>query len=102
MQYVPHELRQDAGEVEAALNSSLPEDLITEDDIQGMVHCHTMYSDGKHSIEQLAHAAQSTGMKYITNTDHSPTASYAGAVEIQQLQRPWDETARVREQAEIK
>src|SRR5207237_10237600 len=75
MQYVPPELREDAGEVEAALNSNLPEDLITVKDIQGMVHCHTMYSDGKHSIEQMVHAAQSMGMKYLTINDHSPSAS---------------------------
>src|SRR5438477_284300 len=102
MQYVPPELREDAGEVEAALNSSLPEDLITEDDIQGMVHCHTMYSDGKHSIEQMAHAAQSMGMKYLTITDHSPTAFYAGGVKIDQLQQQWEEIERVQEQAKIK
>ena len=102
MQYVPPELREDAGEVEAALKSSLPEDLITVDDIQGMVHCHTMYSDGKHSIEQMVHAAQSMGMKYITITDHSPTAFYAGGVKIDQLQRQWEEIERVQEQATIR
>ena len=102
IQYVPPELREDAGEVEAALNSNLPEDLITVDDIQGMVHCHTMYSDGKHSIEQMAHAAQSMGMKYITITDHSPTAFYAGGVKIDRLQRQWEEIERVQEQSKIK
>src|SRR5947207_4266702 len=102
MQCVPPELREDAGEVEAALKSSLPQDLITVDDIQGMVHCHTMYSDGKHSIEQMTHAAQSMGMKYITITDHSPTAFYAGGVKIDQLQRQWEEIERVQEQAKIK
>ena len=47
MQYVPPELREDEGEIEAALNKTLPEDLVTLADIQGMVHCHTTYSDGK-------------------------------------------------------
>ena len=102
MQCVPPELREDAGEVEAALKSSLPQDLITVDDIQGMVHCHTMYSDGKHSIEQMTHAAQSMGMKYITITDHSPTAFYAGGVKIDRLQLQWEEIERVQEQAKIK
>ena len=41
MQYVPPELREDEGEIEAALNKKLPEGLLTLDDIQGMVHCHT-------------------------------------------------------------
>jgi DNA polymerase (family 10) len=102
MQYISPELREDAGEVEAALNSNLPEDLITVDDIQGMVHCHTMYSDGKHSIEQMVHAAQLMGMKFITITDHSPTAFYAGGVKIDQLQRQWEEIERVQEQTKIK
>src|SRR5438552_10316578 len=102
MQYVPPELREDTGEVEAALKSSLPEDLIRVEDIRGMVHCHTMYSDGKHSIEQMAHAAQSMGMKYITITDHSPTAFYAGGVKVDRLQRQWEEIERVQEQAKIK
>jgi len=102
MQYIPPELREDAGEIEAALNSNLPEDLITVEDVRGMVHCHTVYSDGKHSIEQMVHAAQSMGMKYITITDHSPTAFYAGGVKIDRLQRQWEEIERVQEQAKIK
>jgi DNA polymerase (family X) len=102
MQYVPPELREDEGEVESALRGTVPEDLVTVGDIRGMVHCHTMYSDGKHSIEQMAHAAQAMGMKYLTITDHSPTAFYAGGVKIDQLQRQWEEIDRVQEQAKIK
>lgn len=102
MQYVPPELREDAGEIEASLKGSLPQDLVTLDDIQGMVHCHTTYSDGKHSVEQMVHAAQSMGMNYITITDHSPTAFYAGGVAIDRLQRQWEEIERVQEQARIK
>lgn len=102
MQYVPPELREDRGEIEAALAGSLPEDLITTDDIRGMVHCHTTYSDGKHSVEQMVHAAESMGMKYITITDHSPTAFYAGGVKIDRLQRQWEEIERVQEQTKIK
>jgi DNA polymerase (family X) len=102
MQYVPPELREDQGEIEAALRGMLPEDLVTADEIQGMVHCHTLYSDGRHSIEQMAHAGQSIGMKYLTITDHSPTAFYAGGVKIDELQRQWEEIDRVQEEAEIK
>ncbi|MCM3904312.1 MAG: helix-hairpin-helix domain-containing protein, partial [Pyrinomonadaceae bacterium] len=71
MQYVPPELREDEGEIEAALNKTLPEDLVTLADIQGMVHCHTTYSDGKNSVEEMARAAEAMGMKYLTITDHS-------------------------------
>ena len=80
----------------------LPEDLITTEDIRGMVHCHTMYSDGKHSVEQMVSAAESLGMKYITITDHSPTAFYAGGVKIDRLQQQWEEIDRVQELTKIK
>ena len=102
LQYVPPELRENQGEVEAALAGTLPEDLLTIDDIRGMVHCHTTYSDGKHSVEEMVHAAESMGMKYVTITDHSPTAFYAGGVKIDRLQRQWEEIDRVQEQTKIK
>ena len=102
LQYVPPELREDAGEIEAALKGKLPEDLITTEDIRGMVHCHTMYSDGKHSVEQMVGTAEALGMKYITITDHSPTAFYAGGVKIDRLQQQWEEIERVQEQTKVK
>jgi len=102
MQYVPPELREDIGEIEAASKHKLPDDLITTEDIQGMVHCHTMYSDGKHRVEQMVAAAETMGMKYITITDHSPTAFYAGGVKIDRLQQQWEEIDRVQEQTKIK
>ena len=82
MQFVPPEMREDTGEIEAALAGTLPEDLVALPDIKGMVHCHTTYSDGKHSVEEMALAAEAMGMKYITITDHSPTASYAGGLTV--------------------
>src|SRR3981081_1194977 len=102
MQFVPPELREDQGEIEAALKHDLPEDLITTEDIRGMVHCHTKYSDGKHSVEEMVYAAESMGMKYITITDHSPTAFYAGGVKIDRLQRQWEEIDRVQEQTKVR
>jgi DNA polymerase (family 10) len=102
MQYIPPELREDEGEIEAALAGELPEDLVTLEDIQGMVHCHTTYSDGKHSIEEMARAAEAMGMKYITITDHSPTAFYAGGVSLDRLKRQWDEIAAVQETVKVK
>lgn len=102
MQYVPPELREDEGEVEAALRGKLPEDLITNEDIRGMVHCHTTYSDGKHSVEQMVAAAESMGMKYITITDHSPTAFYAGGVKIDRLKRQWEEIDEVQVKTRVK
>jgi len=102
MQYVPPELREDEGEVEAAVNRRLPEDLVALADIQGIVHCHTTYSDGKHSIEEMARAAEAMGMKYLTITDHSPTAFYAGGLKLDRLQRQWDEIAETQEKVKIR
>lgn len=102
MQFIPPELRENEGEIEAALAGKLPEDLLTVDDVQGMVHCHTTYSDGKNSVEDMALAAEALGMKYITITDHSPTAFYAGGVTIDRLKRQWDEIAAVQEKVKLK
>jgi len=102
LQYIPPELREDLGEVEAAQRKQLPEDLITSEDIRGMVHCHTTYSDGKHSVEQMVAAAEAMGMKYITITDHSPTAFYAGGVKIDRLQRQWEEIDEVQTKTKVK
>lgn len=68
--YVPPELREDAGEVEAAQNNSLPE-LIELKDIKGDLHVHTRWSDGSHTFEELIAAAKDKGYGYIAITDHS-------------------------------
>jgi DNA polymerase (family 10) len=67
-----------------------------------MVHCHTTYSDGKHTLEQMVRAAEAMGMKYITITDHSPTAFYAGGVKLDRLKRQWAEIDEVQEKVKIK
>jgi DNA polymerase (family 10) len=101
LKYIAPELRENHGEIEAAADGSLPIAVISED-IQGMVHCHTTYSDGQNSVEEMARAAEAMGMKYITFTDHSPTASYAGGVKIDRLRAQWEEIDRVQERVRIK
>lgn len=96
------ELREDAGEVDAAATGALPMDLLTLADIRGMVHCHTTYSDGKDSIETMARAAEALGMHYLTITDHSVTASYARGLPLDRLRHQWDEIARVQEQVSVR
>ncbi|HTN85200.1 MAG TPA: PHP domain-containing protein [Sorangium sp.] len=76
--------------------------LIEEGDIQGMVHCHTVYSDGKNTVEEMALEAEAMGMKYLTITDHSPAAHYAGGVGLDRLKQQWDEIARVQERVRVK
>ena len=102
MQYIPPELRENEGEIEAALAGKLPQDLVTDADIKGMVHCHTTYSDGVHSLEQMVRGAEEMGMKYITITDHSPTAIYANGLKLDRLKRQWDEIDAVQEKVSIK
>jgi DNA polymerase (family 10) len=102
MVYIPPELRENVGEIEAALAKKLPEDLVTEADIKGMVHCHTTYSDGIHTLEAMVRGAEEMGMKYITITDHSPTAIYANGLKIDRLKRQWDEIDEVQEKVSIK
>jgi DNA polymerase (family 10) len=99
---VPAEMREDDGEVEAAAGGALPHPLVTQGDVLGMVHCHTVYSDGKHTVEQMARAAEEMGMRYITITDHSPTASYANGLNLDRLRRQWDEMERVQQKVRIR
>jgi DNA polymerase (family 10) len=102
MAYIPPELREDAGEIEAALAKQLPEDLVTEADIKGIVHAHTTYSDGIHTLDAMVRGAEAMGMKYITITDHSPTAIYANGLNVDRLKRQWDEIDELQEQVSIK
>jgi len=102
MAYIPPELREDEGEIEAALAGKLPDELVTEADIKGMVHCHTTYSDGVHTLEAMVRGAEEMGMKYITITDHSPTAVYAGGLKVDRLKRQWEEIDELQEQVSIK
>lgn len=100
--YVPPELREGVGEIEAAEAGRLPDDLVIADDLQGLVHCHTVYSDGKHTIAEMARAADAMGMRYLTITDHSPTASYARGLDVDRLYAQWDEIARVQETVSVR
>jgi DNA polymerase (family 10) len=100
--YVPPEMREADGEVAAAAAGGLPPRLVGADDVRGMVHCHTTWSDGKHTVEQMARAAEEMGMSYITITDHSPTAAYAGGLNLDQLRRQWDELDRVQQKVRVR
>lgn len=100
--WVPPEQREDDGEIEQALDGSLPADLIAIGDIRGMTHCHTTYSDGRNSVEEMVREAEAMGMQYLTITDHSPAAHYAGGVDLDRLQRQWDEIARVQETTKVR
>ena len=89
--FIPPELREDAGELEAAEAGDDFSDLITAADIRGMTHCHTTHSDGRATVLQMARAGAGMGMGYMTITDHSPTAGYAGGLTVDRLPAQWGE-----------
>lgn len=88
--WIPPELREGRGELAAAIDGTLP-DLITREDLQGFLHCHTAYSDGANTVEELALACRDAGYGYLGVTDHSQAAAYAGGLKPDQLQRQLDE-----------
>ncbi len=90
LDYIPPELREAQQELEAAENHTLP-DLVTADDIRGILHVHTTYSDGTATVEEMARAAQTMGFEYLGIADHSRTAAYAGGLSVDELKRQSDE-----------
>lgn len=76
LDYIPPELREDTGEVDAAAEHRLPK-LIEANDITGVFHCHTTASDGHASLEEMVEGARQRGYQYLGIADHSKTAFYA-------------------------
>lgn len=79
LQYVPPELRENMGEIEVAAKGKIPE-LVEEEDLKGTFHCHTNYSDGSNTLEEMAAAARQQGWQYLGIADHSKVAAYAGGL----------------------
>jgi len=90
IQVIPPEMREGMGEVDAAGRKELP-DLVTFEDIRGILHCHSDYSDGVASIEEMAAAAQARDWDYIGISDHSESAFYAGGLKRDKLMRQLEE-----------
>jgi len=90
IQVIPPEMREGMGEVDAAARKELP-DLVTFEDIRGILHCHSDYSDGVASIEEMAAAAQARDWDYIGISDHSESAFYAGGLKRDKLMRQLEE-----------
>src|ERR1700675_890885 len=80
LDYIPPELRENLGEIDAAEKHALPY-LITLDDLQGDVHMHTVETDGRNTIEEMAEAAQARGYKYMAITDHSKNLAFANGLD---------------------
>lgn len=80
LDYIPPELRENLGEIEAAEKHTLPQ-LITQADLQGDVHMHTVETDGRNTIEEMAEAAKARGYKYMAITDHSKNLAFANGLD---------------------
>ncbi len=92
--YIPPELREDWGEIEAAQSGNLPK-LIEINDLRGDLHVHTNYSDGKNSIEEMANAAISLNYEYIAAADHSKSVGIAGGIDEKKLKKRQKEIERL-------
>jgi DNA polymerase (family X) len=88
--YIEPELREARGEIAAAERGELPR-LVERGDLRGFLHCHTRYSDGSNSVEELALACKAAGYQWIGVTDHSQAAAYAGGLKPDDLLRQADE-----------
>lgn len=98
MPWIPPELREDRGEVQAALSNTLP-DLIQQSDIISELHAHTTWSDGRLSVQQMAQAAIKRGLKVLAITDHSASLGVAGGLSVEEIHTQREEIRRV--QAEL-
>jgi DNA polymerase (family 10) len=82
--WIPPELREGTGEIEAAAEGRLPE-LVGEDDIRGVLHCHSIWSDGAGTIEEMAETVRGMSMDYLAICDHSQAAAYAGGLDPERV-----------------
>ena len=96
LDYIPPEMRENLGEIDLAQNHALPQ-LITHEDLQGDVHMHTVETDGRNTIEEMAEAARERGYKYMAITDHSKNLAFANGLDDK---RAVEHIARIRAAAQ--
>ena len=80
LDYIPPEMRENCGEIDLAAEHKLPE-LLKQEDIRGELHMHTVETDGKNTIEEMAAAAREIGYEYIAITDHSKNLAFANGLD---------------------
>src|SRR5204862_3468737 len=86
LDFIPPELRENTGEVHAASQHQLPQ-LIAMEDLVGTFHCHTVYSDGKNTLEEMALAAKKLGLKYLGIGDHSRSLTIANGLTVERVKK---------------
>ncbi len=97
MDYIEPELREDTGEIEAAVHHALPV-LVQESDLRGVLHVHSTWSDGQNTIREMTEACIARGYEYVGITDHSKVAAYAGGLNEDALRRQSEEIDRLNEE----
>lgn len=96
LSYIPPELRENFGEIEAAEQGTLP-DLVEAKDLKGLFHIHTTYSDGANTIEEMARRAIQMGFEFIGICDHSKSAYYANGLTEDRVKQQHEEIDRLNE-----
>ena len=94
LDFIEPELREGRGEIELAARNALPK-LVADDDLRGVLHAHTVASDGANTLEQMANAARERGFQYFGVTDHSQSAHYAGGLSTQEIEEQHAEADRL-------
>jgi DNA polymerase (family 10) len=96
LSYIPPELREDEGEIEASEQGRLPE-LVRLEDMRGIFHIHTGFSDGVDTIERMRDEVRKMGLAYMGISDHSRSAYYAGGLKVDDVYRQWEIIDRLNE-----
>ncbi len=100
MSYIPPELREDSGEIELALNRSLPR-LVQLADIRGDFHIHSLYSDGGNSIREIADAAGDMGYEWVGVCDHSQSLKIAGGLDLKALEEKMKDIENINKKSRV-
>ena len=101
LQYIPPELRENRGELEAAKSNQLPA-LVQNKDIKGDMHVHSTYSDGHNTIEEIANKAEQLGYEWVIICDHSQSLRVAHGLSETDLRRKIDEIRNINKKSKIK
>ena len=100
LQWIPPELRENRGEIEAAMNDNLPR-IVEYNDVKGDLHTHTKWSDGANTIEEIIKEAINLGYEFVAITDHAGNLKIAGGMDEEEIKKQAKEIEKLREKYSI-